>query len=847
MSRTARPTRCRQPTKHNPVTNHRCTHPKQGVARKPVAGSPWPDLETIDGRETDARLGVENDRHACSRLVAKVVQATAGFVNRLTAKGHRCDDWSVKRAISLFFWVAAGLLGGSAYVVLAVHRGEPLSAAWILTAALCTFAVSYRFYSKWIAARVLALDDRRGTPCEVHEDGRDFVRTHPWIVFGHHFAAISGPGPLVGPVLAAQFGYLPSSLWLLVGVVLGGAVQDFVILVASMRRDGKSLGEMVKDEIGSAAGVLALLAIVSILVILIAVLGLVVVKALAHSPWGTFTIACTLPIAVFMGVYLRFIRPGHVLEVSALGVLLLLMSVWYGRYFHEVPALARWLTFDGTTLAWAIIAYGLCASVLPVWLLLAPRDYLSTFMKLGTIAALAIGLLLVLPPMRMPPLTQFTNGAGPVFAGKVFPFCFVTIACGAISGFHSLIASGTTPKLITRETQARAVGYGSMLLESAVAIMALVAACTLDPGVYFAMNAPVAQLGHTVDQAARTITTWGFPLQGATLTELARDLGESTVLGRAGGAPTLAVGMASVFSSLLGGQQLMAVWYHFAIMFEALFILTTVDAGTRVGRFLVQAMLKQLHPGLGDTRSWSSNLLSSGLLVAGWGYFLYQGVVDPLGGINSLWPLFGIANQLLSVIALCLATTVLIKMQKLKSLWVTLLPLVWVSAVTFTAAWQKIFSLDPKIGFLSAARGIEQKLATLAATDPTRVALARTQVNLQVDAVVAGFFFVMVAAIVLICLVHWFALITGRKQPQLKETPIVWLSPERLLARPVRGFARSVNGAALFCITLARQVIGEGPATAVHDHGEGCARASATAGQSWAARVEARSRQSRCC
>ncbi len=757
---------------------------------------------------------------------------------------------TVKRVLSLFLWSTTAGVGALAYVVVAMHRGEPLSAAWVLMAALCTFAVSYRFYSKWIAAKVLALDDRRGTPCEVHEDGRDFVRTHHWIVFGHHFAAISGPGPLVGPVLAAQYGYVPSTLWLLIGVVLGGAVQDFIILVASIRRDGKSLGEMVKDEIGSAAGLLSLVAIVSILIILIAVLGLVVVKALAHSPWGTFTIACTLPIAIFMGLYLRFIRPGRVLEVSAIGIALLLLSVWYGRYFHEVPSLARWLTFDATTLAWALILYGLCASVLPVWLLLAPRDYLSTFMKLGTIAALALGILIVLPPLRMPPLTRFINGSGPVFSGGIFPFCFVTIACGAISGFHSLIASGTTPKLITRESHARAIGYGSMLLESAVAIMALVAACTLDPGVYFAMNAPAALVSQHTEQASNIITQWGFPVSSATLTSLARDLGENTVLGRAGGAPTLAVGMAGVFSSIIGGQRLMAVWYHFAIMFEALFILTTVDAGTRVGRFLVQAMLKPIHSRLGDTRSWTANLLSSVLLVAGWGYFLYQGVIDPLGGINSLWPLFGIANQLLSVIALCLATTILIKMRRLPTTVVTLLPLTWVTCVTFTAAWQKIFSTNPKIGFLSAARGLSEQLSRGAVPIASAHTIVRTQLNLRVDAVVAGFFMALVLAIVLISIAHWVRLISGSQPRELKETPIVWLSREQLLSNPARHFSRTVHGVGLFCVGLARQWVGEAaPTENVH---ASCAADAARndrmqLGKAWAKRVDAKSEQPRCC
>jgi carbon starvation protein len=649
-------------------------------------------------------------------------------------------------------------------------------------------------------------------------------------------------------VLAAQFGYLPSVLWLLIGAVLGGAVQDFIILVASMRRDGKSLGEMVKDEIGSFAGILSLVAIVSILIILIAVLGLVIVKALAHSPWGTFTIAATLPIAVFMGLYLRFIRPGRVLEVSALGVGLLLLSVWYGRYFHENPTLARWLTFDATTLAWAVILYGLCASILPVWLLLAPRDYLSTFMKLGTIAALIVGILIVLPPLKMPALTRFVDGTGPVFSGNIFPFCFVTIACGAISGFHSLIASGTTPKLISREKHARAIGYGSMLLESTVAIMALIAACTLDPGVYFAMNSPAALVTNDAAKAADIITGWGFPVTPSNLTEMARDLGESTLLGRAGGAPTLAVGMAKVFSSVIGGRHLMAIWYHFAIMFEALFILTTVDAGTRVGRFLVQAALKQIHPSLGDTRSWSANLVSSILLVGGWGYFLYQGVIDPLGGINSLWPLFGIANQLLAVIALCLATTVLLKMGKLRSCIAAVLPLAWVTTVTFVAAVQKIFSSNPKIGFISASRSLESQLSRGGLGGARALTILRTQFNLRVDAVVASFFLVLVAAIVTISIVHWIAILSGKRPGVLKESPIVRLSAEQLLEDPGHRLSRSIQGASLFILALARQVVGESERPpAVEEIGTRVKAKTAQRGRAWAEHVKQRSDQPRCC
>ncbi|MDO8520259.1 MAG: carbon starvation CstA family protein [Deltaproteobacteria bacterium] len=674
----------------------------------------------------------------------------------------------MSKIFSFLLWLGLSLLGGGSYAIISFHRGEPLNAVWILTAALCTYTIGYRFYSKWLAAKLLVLNDRRATPAVVHDDGRDFVKTNKWIVFGHHFAAISGPGPLVGPVLAAQFGYLPGTLWLLIGVVLGGAVQDFMVLFFSIRRDGKSLGEMVKEEVGRGAGVIALFAILAIMIILIAVLGLVVVKALAHSPWGTFTIAATIPIALFMGCYLRFMRAGKVLEVTIIGIALLLLAVWGGKFFHEIPTLAPLLTLDGKTLAWCVILYGLAASILPVWLLLAPRDYLSTFMKLGTIGALALGIFFVLPVLKLPPLTQFIDGTGPIFAGKLFPFCFITIACGAISGFHSLIASGTTPKIISRELHARPVGYGSMLLESFVAIMAMIAACTLDPGIYFAINSPAAIVGATPDAVAATISGWGFPVSTSDMTLLAKNVGEETMFGRAGGAPTLAVGMANIFSQIIGGSKMMGLWYHFAIMFEALFILTTVDAGTRVGRFLLQAFLGHVWKPLGNLKSYPANVFASFLLVAAWGYFLYQGVIDPLGGINSLWPLFGIANQLLSVIALCLATTVLIKMGKKKFVWVTLLPMVWLVTVTFTAGIQKIFHPDPKIGFLSQAAQY--------ALQPASETTTQLLFNMKLNALVAGTFLVLVAGIVLISVLRWISLCRGTTPLDLRETTPVWLS-----------------------------------------------------------------------
>ena len=563
----------------------------------------------------------------------------------------------MKRVLAPIFWLLLALAGAAAYATLAFRRSEPVNSAYILIAAVCTYAIGYRFYSKWIAARVLALNDRRATPCEVHDDGRDFVKTNKWIVFGHHFAAIAGPGPLVGPVLAAQFGYLPGTLWILIGAVLGGAVQDFVILFCSMRHDGKSLGQMVKEELNSPVGFIAVLAILAILVIMLAVLALVVVKALAESPWGIFTVGATIPIALLMGCYLRFMRVGKILEASAFGVTLLLLAVWGGKLVYENPHWSQVFGLRDLTVAWVIIGYGVISSSLPVWLLLAPRDYLSTFMKLGTIFALALGILLLLPNLQMPALTQFVDGSGLVVAGKVFPFCFITIACGAISGFHTLIASGTTPKLITREGYARPIGYGAMCCESFVAIMAIIAACTLEPGVYFSMNVKG-------DPAATVamVTAHGFPVTTDQMDSLAHELGEKTLFGRTGGAATLAVGMAHIFSKAVNGRWL-DLWYHFAIMFEALFILTTVDAGTRVGRYLLQSILGRAWKPLGDPKNFLATPVAAALMVGAWGYFLIQGVRDPLGGVNSLWPLFGIANQMLAAIALCLATTIILKMQ----------------------------------------------------------------------------------------------------------------------------------------------------------------------------------------
>jgi carbon starvation protein len=661
-------------------------------------------------------------------------------------------------------WVAISLLGAIAVGAIAFHRGEQISAMWLVVAAVCTYAVGYRFYSKFIAAKVLLLDPLRATPAERLENGRDFVCTNKWVVFGHHFAAIAGPGPLVGPVLAAQFGYLPGTLWVLAGAVFGGCVQDFVILLLSVRRDGKSMTEMAKDEIGRVGGFVAYVAVISIIVVLLGVCALVVVNALKSSPWGTFTIAMTIPIALLMGVYLRRIRPGKVLETSALGFVLVLLAIWGGQWVSQNPSAARVFTLTATSLAIWIIVYGFAASAVPVWLLLAPRDYLSTFVKLGTIAMLAVGIIGLRPTLHMPALTRFVDGTGPVFAGKIFPFAFITIACGAISGFHSLISSGTTPKLIARETETRMVGYGAMLAESMVAIMATIAACVLQPGVYFAINSPAGIVGQLPQAAASTISSWGFPVTAVEMHSLAQAVGEQTLFNRTGGAPAFAVGMAHIFSTSLGGQALMAIWYHFAIMFEALFILTVLDAGTRVGRFMIQDALGHIWKPLGRTSWYPSILLNSGLIVAAWGYFLWQGVKDPLGGINSLWPLFGIANQSLATVALCVATTIFIKMGKARYAPVTLMPLAWLVLVTFTASYHKVFDPNPRIGFLSHARQLAQAAAP---------GSARLIFNDQLDAVVTGVLTLLITVIVLEAAREWIRVLSGQKQAQVKEAPFV--------------------------------------------------------------------------
>ncbi len=740
----------------------------------------------------------------------------------------------MKKILANVWWILVALAGAWAYATLAWHRGEALNSAYILIAALCSYAIGYRFYSKWLAVRVLMLEDRRATPCEVHDDGKDFVKTNKWIVFGHHFAAISGPGPLVGPVLAAQFGYLPGTLWILIGVVLGGAVQDFVILFCSMRRDGKSLAQMIKEELGTAAGAVAAVAVVAILIILLAVLALVVVNALGESPWGIFTVGATIPIAMFMGGYLRFWRVGRVREVTVIGVVLLLLAVWGGQYVYHQPALARLFSLGKESIAWSVILYGLAASVLPVWLLLAPRDYLSTFMKLGTIFALAFGVLVVLPDLKMPAITRFTEGTGPVVPGAVFPFCFITIACGAISGFHTLVASGITPKIITRESYARPVGYGAMCLESLVAIMAMIAACTLEPGVYLSMNVDVGNLpvAEKVLATAAKVTGEGFPVTAEQMTSLAAAVGEPSLVGKTGGAVTLAVGMARIFSHVTQGRWL-DLWYHFAIMFEALFILTTIDAGTRVGRYLLQDALGHVWKPLRQTGHFGANVLASGGMVLGWGFFLIMGVRDPEGGVKALWPIFGISNQMLAGIALCLATTVILKItlqdraggapapRSPALALITLLPLVWLLSVTFTAGVQKIGHAKPGIGFLAANRVLQEQAPKLQAAltaaqaggDAATIAKAKKDLRLNrvkrfnnsVDAAATGLFMLLVTAIVMLSVREWLLLLGRRKPAVLCETEPVWLQDYAINeARPLR-----LAGVATLAFALAKELSGE--------------------------------------
>ncbi|WP_374400779.1 carbon starvation CstA family protein [Niveibacterium sp.] len=655
----------------------------------------------------------------------------------------------MKRFLPHLGWAALALLGASALAVVALSRGETINALWVVVAAVSVYLIGYRYYGLFIANKVVGVDGSRMTPAWKHNDGLDYVPTNKYVLYGHHFAAIAGAGPLVGPVLAAQMGYLPGMLWILAGVIFAGAVQDFMVLFISTRRDGRSLGDLIKSELGPIPGVVALFGTFMIMVIILAVLALIVVKALTDSPWGSFTVAATIPIAIFMGIYLRFIRPGKIGEISIVGFVLLMAAIVFGGDVAASPTWGPMFTFDGKQLTWLLIGYGFIASVLPVWLLLAPRDYLSTFLKIGTIMGLAIGIAFVAPHMKMPALTKFVDGTGPVWAGPLFPFLFITIACGAVSGFHALISSGTTPKLLETEKHAAFIGYGGMLMESFVAIMALVAASCVEPGVYFAMNSPAAVLGKTAETAAVAISQWGFVVTPEMLTQVAADVGEKTIISRAGGAPTLAVGMAQILSGAIGGKAMMAFWYHFAILFEALFILTAVDAGTRAGRFMLQDLLGTFVPSLKRTESLVANLLATGLCVTAWGYFLYQGVVDPLGGINTLWPLFGVANQMLAAVALILATVVLVKMKRERYAWVTIVPTIWLLACTLSAGWLKIFSENPKVGFLAHAAkfsGAAERGEVLA---PAKSIEQMQQVifNDYVDASLCGLFIVVVLTV----------------------------------------------------------------------------------------------------
>ena len=675
-------------------------------------------------------------------------------------------------------WLALALLGAGALAIVALARGEAVSALWVVVAAVCIMVIAYRFYSLFIANRVLGLDPARRTPAYAHNDGLDYVPTNRYVLFGHHFAAIAGAGPLVGPVLAAQMGYLPGLLWLLVGVVFAGAVQDFVVLFISVRRDGRSLGDLVRQEIGAFPGLVAHFGTFLIMIILLAVLALIVVKALINSPWGTFTVAMTIPVALFMGIYLRYIRPGRIGEVSAIGFVLLMLSVLAGQWVFNSPTLAPMFSFDGRSLTWILLFYGAVASIMPVWLLLAPRDYLSTFLKIGTIIVLAIGVVAIGPPLQMPALSRFVAGGGPVWAGSLFPFLFITIACGAVSGFHALIASGTTPKMLDNERNARFIGYGGMVAESMVGVMALVAASVIHPGVYFAMNSPAALVGTTPDAVAQAVSNWGFVITPDALTQMAHDVGEKTILARAGGAPTLAVGMAFILKQLIGGPRMMGFWYHFAILFEALFILTAVDAGTRAGRFMLQDLLGYISPRLKRTESFPANILATLLTVGAWGYFLYQGVVDPLGGINTLWPLFGISNQMLAAIALLLCTVVLFKMKRQRYAWVTIMPTLWLLVCTLTAGWQKIFSADVKLGFLAHAAKYQAAIdaGQLLAPASSLQVMGRIVFNDRLDAALCALFMAVVAILAVYSLAAIRRALLARG-PTTHEIPFVPMAP----------------------------------------------------------------------
>jgi len=703
-----------------------------------------------------------------------VAPGSSGPSRGAGAGGQGGDGKGSNKLVSMLLWLVVALAGAGAFGFLALHRGETISAAWLIIAALCTYAVAYRFYSRFLTLSVFEVDDERATPAERLENHVDFVPTNKWVLYGHHFAAIAGAGPLVGPVLAAQFGYLPGTLWLIIGVVFAGAVQDYVILFGSVRRDGKSLGQMAREEINTVAGIAAMVAVLAIMIILLAVLALIVVNALRESAWGLFTIACTIPIALLMGWWMHRFRPGQVLEASIIGIVLVLFSVVAGGWVAASPTWAPYFTFEGPPIVWMLVIYGFVASVLPVWILLSPRDYLSTFLKIGTIGLLAVGIIFTLPDIHMPAVTQFIDGSGPVFTGKLFPFAFITIACGAVSGFHALISSGTTPKMVRRESDTRMVGYGSMLTESFVGVMALIAASILDPGVYFAINSPAGVVGGTLEAATQTISSWGFVVTPEHMRELAEAMGEETLLARTGGAPSLAVGMAQIFSGMFGGSGV-AVWYHFAIMFEALFILTTIDAGTRVGRFMLQELLGHIWEPLGRTSWYPSIVLSSALIVAGWGYFLYNGVIDPLGGINSLWPLFGISNQLLAATALCVGTTIIIKMGKARYAWTTLLPLAWLLLVTTAAVIDKAFSSNPRHGFLAHARSFQDAIDAgglppgVASVEAARQMMFNDRLNATLALIFLGVVFLVLVASIR----EWYLITSKKKEAVLHEAPYV--------------------------------------------------------------------------
>ncbi|MGS9902760.1 carbon starvation CstA family protein [Acinetobacter baumannii] len=685
---------------------------------------------------------------------------------------------------SKLVWSLVAIIGAISFGMLALSRGEHVNAVWLVLAAACVYSIAYRFYSLFIATKVFELNPRRLTPAHRLADGLDYVPTNKYVLFGHHFAAIAGAGPLVGPILAAQMGFLPGTIWLLVGVVLAGAVQDFLVLFISTRRDGRSLGEMAKQELGPFAGIVVMLGALGVMIIILAVLALVVVKALAHSPWGLFSIAATIPIALFMGVYMRFIRPGRIAEVSIIGFVLMMLAIVYGGHVAADPYWGEFFTLTGTQLTWCLIIYGFIASVLPVWLLLAPRDYLSTFLKIGVILGLAVGIVIALPDLKMPAVTHFIDGTGPVFSGSLFPFLFITIACGAISGFHALVSSGTTPKLVDNEVNIRMIGYGGMLMESFVGIMAMICATVLDPGVYFAINAPAAVLGTTVESAAEAVRNLGFVVTPEMLTVLAQEVGESSILSRTGGAPTFAIGMAHIISEIFNSRAMMAFWYHFAILFEALFILTAVDAGTRACRFMVQDMVGIVIPAVKSSGSFFGNLLGTAVAVGGWGFFVYQGVIDPLGGVNSLWPLFGVGNQMLASMALILGTVILFKMKKEKYVWVTIIPTIFLFITCMTAGWQKIFHENPKIGFLAQAHKFSDAIARGEILKPAKtIAEMQTIVmSNQINAALCGFFMI-VSIVMIIASIGIVRRALASPTPTVNEAPAVYTDPEVVTTR----------------------------------------------------------------